>query len=198
MSRFRIYLQHPSDDTEFFHSFPVLWEIGIRMIQECSRNRIFCLLDGLDECNEGSIESLLAAFSTCFNPETSMDNLRLVLVCRPPHGGLASDLAKIFVMKIDLDADTRMEGDLKTFINTHLGRLFPKLDQWRNNFEKRLLQKSEGSFIWISFVVRELNSLTQTESSDVLERLPTGLGAIYETRVAPYTQEVKSEVEGNT
>ncbi|UKZ83104.1 hypothetical protein TrVFT333_010907 [Trichoderma virens FT-333] len=152
------------------------------LLQSPELGTVFCVLDGLDECDENSLENLSRQFRDFYFPSDHKrhiaQNLKLAIVSRKING-----LQGFRQIRLDPDNNNCINEDIKQFISAsvqELSRLPGFNDGFRKNIEKTLLSRSEGTFLWIGFVMCELlRCITCTEVTDVLNVLPSGLPAMY-------------------
>ncbi|EHK26937.1 uncharacterized protein TRIVIDRAFT_132867, partial [Trichoderma virens Gv29-8] len=164
-------------------SSPVaLWSMFKTLLQSPELGAVFCVLDGLDECDENSLENLSRQFRDFYFPSDHKrhiaQNLKLAIVSRKING-----LQGFRQIRLDPDNNNCINEDIKQFISAsvqELSRLPGFNDGFRKNIEKTLLSRSEGTFLWIGFVMCELlRCITCTEVTGVLNVLPSGLPAMY-------------------
>lgn len=156
-----------------------LWNIFEKMVSEFNE-RIYLVLDGLDECDESSIEYLRAKFERIYHEGNFKRNLniRTAIVSR--------ELERITKGATMIDLDERAqetEHDLELFID-YRAMLIPQLqgeaasDQ-RCKLRRILLDRANGTFLWVALAMDMLNDdevgkiLKSKDAADKL--LPRGL-----------------------
>ncbi|KAL7941233.1 hypothetical protein V8C42DRAFT_335705 [Trichoderma barbatum] len=159
-----------------------LWMMFTELLQAPELGTVYCVLDGLDECDEASIENLIRQFrdfySASEDARRTTRNFKLTIVSRKVNG------LHIFPqVRLDPDNENRINEDIKQFISIRmqeLSHLSGFNDGFRRDIEDTLLSRSEGTFLWVGFVMYELlNRATCEEVINVLESLPRGLPAMY-------------------
>lgn len=165
---------------DLFTSFEELWNVFMRMVESFSQTEVLCILDGLDECEPGSLEVLLRKFS---HEITATSPLRTIIVSREHPSSLKVSLSRALRIRLDLDAKTDVSKGLEQYITTRVEELaysrgYPGP---LSEYVKRILrEQSNGIYLWVSFVIEDLKSVEISEVEQCLENLPRGLDAIYE------------------
>jgi ankyrin repeat protein len=174
------YFETPKKVQLTLSSPETLWIIFRRLVQDVDLGTIFCVLDGLDECDEDTLKALIPKIVDMFSPENSQPTakLQLVIVSRDIAG-----LQGCAQVKLDPDNDKQVAGDIELFISVKVKELL-RIEGFNEEFstivQKTLLERSEGTFLWVGFVINELSrKKTCTEVLETLRTLPRGLPAIY-------------------
>jgi ankyrin repeat protein len=168
------------DDT--IASPDALWIVLGALLLAPELGNVFCILDGLDECDEAASRLLTAKFRHFFSPEragSAGGRFQLAIVSRRISG-----LDSFPQVRLDPDNDKHVESDIRKFISSSVRERLkvPGFnDTLRKTVEDELLVRSQGTFLWVGFVVAELSKKsTCTEIMETLESLPLGLPAIYD------------------
>ncbi|PKK43826.1 hypothetical protein CI102_10268, partial [Trichoderma harzianum] len=159
-----------------------LWMVFKTLLRAPKLGTVYCILDGLDECDEKSIRELVKQFRDFYSPSDHTgpiaQNLKLAIVSRKING--LEDFPKI---RLDPDNDSLINEDIKRFISTAMQELSRRPgydDDFVRDIENVLLRRSNGTFLWIGFVMKALLDMsTRMEVMDVLNALPQGLPAMY-------------------
>lgn len=159
-----------------------LWVVFKTLLRVPKLGTIYCILDGLDECDGKSIGILVKQFRDFYAPSdhtgTIAQNLKLAIVSRKING--LEDFPQI---RLDPDNDNCINEDIQRFISTAIRELSRRPgydDYFLKDIENILLRRSKGTFLWIGFVMKELLDMsTRMEIMDVLNALPQGLPAMY-------------------
>ncbi|KAL4926755.1 ankyrin repeat domain-containing protein [Aspergillus undulatus] len=126
-------------------------------------------------------------------PRTS--GIRLMVVSRDIHA-----LKGLPTIQLDPDHDNEINTDVQRFVQYRVRELYKVAGftlELAAQVEETLLERSEGTFLWIGFVMNELmQKATCTELLETLEALPKGLPAIY-GRILLEVDESKREVVGS-
>ncbi|KAF5004190.1 hypothetical protein FDECE_9328 [Fusarium decemcellulare] len=161
-------------------SFESLWRIFQLMVNALESTTTYCVIDALDECDEASLPSLLKKLNLLFqpdDPETRSHGLKLVIFSRRYPVCLPLTLSKFPHFQLDDSA-----RDVDMYISQRVSQLSTNIENDRllERITKAFRERSEGTFLWVSFMAEELESRTIGEIEQALEHLPQGLDAIYE------------------
>lgn len=166
-------------------SLEALWKIFEAVIQDPELGTIYCVLDGLDECEEGSLEVLLKKLKIFFSlarPESSKVGFKLIAVSRELSKWTAGELSGFPRVNLDIESENEVNNDIQRFISAEVKELSKRAGysvELHKEVENALLEGAEGSFLWVSFVVVELQKKARAEVKDALKGISRGLPAIY-------------------
>ncbi|KAF4451153.1 hypothetical protein F53441_5852 [Fusarium austroafricanum] len=163
-------------------SVETLWQIFTAMIRDPTAGTITCVLDGLDECDESSINILSEKFwELLSSTNINRRNFRILItgssICEP------ADLPDTFT-KLSLDSDNHKSNarDVRRYIKAHIKRI-ARDNEWDPELQKKTeesLIKANGSFLWASLVVSDLRGKAENLTASYLDELPVHVKAIYE------------------
>jgi hypothetical protein len=154
-----------------------LWELFRQAIQGTGLETMYCLIDGLDECDDASARWLAVQFA---NLAQENDNgvLRLLVVSR---GMLDFRLVK--QIHLDHDNDHSIRADIETFASARMSVLSQRLqlsDGFRSRIQLELLRKAGRTFLWVGYAMNELLAKeTSLEVQEAIDDLPTELPELY-------------------
>lgn len=160
-------------------SAAALWITLERCLQDTATGTIFCILDGLDEC-EG-ISSLVAKFvnlSSRRDSSTIAERFQLAVSSRDVSG-----LAGFTRLKLDPDSEEQVNSDIQLFISAKIDEI-SKIEGFnediRAHIQRTLLKHAEGTFLWVGFLMNELcQKKTCVDLLETLHDFPKGLDAVY-------------------
>ena len=162
-----------------------LWRIFRDCICDPVVGTTYCVIDGLDECDEQSLEILLARITSLplTNSITfSSCHLHLIVVSREIPDVIAESLSSFPRIRLDPDADCEINDDIRRFIEAEvnglaLNRKYPRslTEQVKQTFHER----AHGTFLWVSAVAKMLPKYKATEVDQALELFPPSLDEIY-------------------
>lgn len=161
-------------------SWRQLWILFQEMLSCCKYQRLFVVIDALDESDSGDADEFLALLC-----KTGLDDARVKwlvtsrrLPCLPALGQNALDHVKI---DLDLCQDEilrAVEAYVKARVdNFHAARMFDTT--LRAKVESELVQKAASSFLWVSLVCDDLQKATMSEIQWKISDLPRGLECLY-------------------
>ena len=105
-------------------SFETLWKIFESMVRDPILGTAYCVLDGLDECDEASLEVLLEKFAVLFSAKTngsSVCHLNLIVLSRDLPDFIPELLSSFPRIRLNPDADTEISSDINQFIEVKDG-----------------------------------------------------------------------------
>ena len=145
-----------------------LWRILSNVLQDPRNGKVFCVLDGLDECDDDSPAWLARKFGDFYSKnEVRKRSLNVVLLSRPDILELATHASPA---QIDLgeENEDKVRADLEKYVSDRIQKL-PCLERAEAGFQdrirKELLDGAQGTFLWVSSVMTDLKK----------ERTPTGV-----------------------
>jgi len=175
------YLETPERAQLTLSSLETLWITFRRVIQDVDLGKMFCVLDGLDECDADSTSLLVAKLVELFTLNDSQITngaFKIVIVSRNIPG-----LRSCTQVKFNPDNEEHVVSDIKRFISVRvkeLSRIEGFNEDFRIAVRKTLLERSEGTFLWVGLVMRELSQKrTCTEVLEALRELSPDLSEIY-------------------
>ncbi|UKZ54103.1 hypothetical protein TrVGV298_007909 [Trichoderma virens] len=161
-------------------SFEALWKYFLNMVNSLRISQVTCIIDGLDECDPKSLEPLLIKLSKI----TSMSpRLKMIILSREYPQCIKHSLGQFSRIRLDPDAKTEVSDGLDQYISTRVAELSRSKDypDTLSNYVKEVLKdKSAGTYLWVSFVVKDLQTMEVSEVEESLEQLPQGLDALYQ------------------
>jgi nucleoside phosphorylase len=163
-------------------SFNTLWKVFQDMIMASNFHTIYCIVDALDECEDNSLAILLKKFKKLSQSSTaSSTKLKLICLSRRFPERIPESLDTF--TKVELDMMTAGKEDVNRFISeriSDLSRMKKFTSRMRKRVEEVFQEKSEGTFLWVSFMARDLEEKPLLDIIPSLDRLPSGLNAVYE------------------
>ncbi|KAK8112525.1 hypothetical protein PG984_013051 [Apiospora sp. TS-2023a] len=157
-----------------------IWNVFEALVTSQDSAPTFCILDGLDECDKESSRKLAQRFHDLFTvikAAHSTNTFKLAVVSRDQSG-----LRGFSNLRLQ-ECDVHIQHDIELFIASKIrDSLSHKtdLDGWIRPISDELRNRSEGSFLWISFVVRDLSEYrTSSKVMKALQRTPKGLEEQY-------------------
>ena len=170
---------------ESLFSFETLWRIFESMVCDPALETTYCVLDGLDECDEASLEILLGKFAALLSAKTdesSVCHLNLLIVSRALPDFIPELLSSFPRIALDPDADTEINQDIDLFIKAKVNELsrsrrYP--EALRVHVEDVFRERAQGTFLWIGIVAQALRKYKATEVEEALDLFPKGLDELY-------------------
>lgn len=169
-----------------------LWIIFEKMYRDARNKNVYCVLDGIDECDENSRLWIIAKLRSISFPEhksSSSGHFHVIVVSRdiPRLRGCAQ-------IRLDPDEDTQVGRDVDLFISAKLDtisrQIGPEFASIRQHVKNGISEKAKGTFLWVGFIMSDLSRKgTCTEIVAAMRNLPKDLEGIY----ARILLEVKQE-----
>ena len=166
-------------------SFETLWKIFENMVHDPALGTMYCVLDGLDECDEASLEVLLRKFAALFSVKTNESpvcHLNLIIVSRDLPDFIPELLSRFPRIRLDSDADTEINNDIYRFIEVKVDKL-SELRQYPESLrvlvKKVFRKRAQGTFLWIGIVAKALKRYGAAEVENALDFFPRGLDELY-------------------
>jgi ankyrin repeat protein len=180
----RPYFESPERKQQTLLSMQTLWIIFWKMITDADLPPMYCVLDGLDECDEAGLQFLMPKLIEVFSPEAlspSSKGFKLAIVSRPNH--IMKGMQRYEQVNLDIDNSEAVNNDIEQFIHAGVEEL-SGLEGFGHELQEyvqtTLLNLAEGTFLWAGFAMMELRQCTTcTQLLDALERIPLGLSAVY-------------------
>ena len=170
-------------------SFAALWLVFDRMVQ-ISGKSVFCILDGLDECDDTSVDELTTSFRELFSQPISTNSyVKIALTSRPLSTANSTTLNPF--PRIVLDNESHTKSDVGIFVKAEFSKYFSpdslteyfsdvaQRDAWCYKTKARLVEMANGTFLWAGFAIKELRTTKPPNVGEKLEELPRGLDQLY-------------------
>ncbi|KAK8019073.1 hypothetical protein PG990_004211 [Apiospora arundinis] len=154
-----------------------IWNVFEALVTSQDSAPTFCILDGLDECDKESSRNLTRRFHDLFTMNKAMHSFKLAVVSRDQSGlrGFSNLRLQECDLHIRHDIELYIASNIRDSLSHKTG-----FDGWIQLISHELRVRSEGSFLWINFVVRDLSRYRiSSEVFKALERTPKGLEEQY-------------------
>ncbi|CAH0053594.1 unnamed protein product [Clonostachys solani] len=163
--------------------FESLWGIFQSMVEDLKGLELCCVLDGLDECNEHSLQQLLRKIESLFNEHGGKQTLKMIVVSRRHPNCLESTLGSFSQISLDSAHENNVKSDIDSYIAVRLADLTKKRpipQSLANHIEETFHEKSQGTFLWVSFMMEDFHNKSVASIEKALDSLPFGLDEVYE------------------
>ncbi|KAL9619052.1 MAG: hypothetical protein Q9160_006307 [Pyrenula sp. 1 TL-2023] len=167
-------------DRALFDDVHALWDILINMTKADTFQELFIVIDGIDECQEGSREQLLHNIRSLASQGSASSTVRFILCGRPIVSfGPTSDAFR----KIRIDTE-KISDDLPRFIDARV-RETAEEKSWPSNLtedvREHLIKTAEGTFLYVGLFLEQVKKLRPSEVDRQLSEheLPKSLQGIY-------------------
>jgi hypothetical protein len=153
------YFETPERTQQTVSSLETLWIIFSKLIADAELGTMFCVLDGLDECDESTLGGLLPRIVSMLTGDarsSASGTLKLAIVSRDLPG-----LQGCTRIRLDPDNDEQVASDIELFVAARvqqLSRIEGFHGDFRSSVQTALLERAEGTFLWVGFAIHELSS----------------------------------------
>ncbi|KAF3010002.1 hypothetical protein E8E13_011392 [Curvularia kusanoi] len=167
--------------TQDLTSWHVLWCIFKEMLMRCKTKTVYVVIDALDECPDKEMAKFLRAITrTGF-----MSNVKWLVTSRPFDIATRELLGPPDQVAISLDEKSeQLAGLVRVYIakkTSDLDRLKQYPSGLREQVEKILAAKAEGTYLWVSLVCKRLENVRKNAGVlAAIETLPPGLKPFYQ------------------
>jgi ankyrin repeat protein len=161
-----------------FENFEALWRILSNMLRDPKSGDVVFLIDALDECEELSRESLIESLK--WLPEEVSADYKVLITSRPGYdkGNILDEISTC--LRVDTG---NINKDLFQFISSRVGDI-SRRKRWssalQRDVQKTLTEKAQGTFLWVSLVLKDLERTNTHQVREKLKKLPPGLDEMYD------------------
>lgn len=167
-------------------SFETLWRIFESIVRDPMIGTAYCVLDGVDECDEISLEVLLKKFAALLSMKTDRlpaCHLNLIIISRELPECIPELLSSFPHIRLAPDADTKVNNDIQLFIENkvdYLARRKHYPEPLRVRVEEVFQNRAQGTFLWIGIVAKVLEKYKAVNDVEkALDDFPPGLDKLY-------------------
>ncbi len=169
------------------NALQTLWRILQNMLLQSTLNRVYFVVDALDECDPESRETLLRLMEVYTGKDktgsTAGSATKWILTSRNNE----VDINEAFINSPDISLENNsasVDHAVSRYIGWKVDRLLEKKrysEEQRDVVLKVLKEKAGGTFLWVSLACAELNKTFKTNGTirRALDRLPRGLAEMY-------------------
>ncbi|KAK2599764.1 hypothetical protein N8I77_011490 [Diaporthe amygdali] len=162
-------------------NFDTLWRHLQSMIQSAGFSTIYILIDALDECDKLSRDVVLSALTHMAESVQTQGSTKIkaLTTARPEmdiEGGLPSSWSRLRVDSglVNVDLKAFIQSSVETMVTA---KQIP--EKTADLIQEALAKHADGTFLWASFVLRELARTPVYKIRKALEELPQGLYDVY-------------------
>ncbi|EXJ61753.1 hypothetical protein A1O7_02183 [Cladophialophora yegresii CBS 114405] len=159
------------------NSFDGLWRVFENIIRDIDVEIVSCVLDGIDELQDSSLDTLLPKLQ-----DLALPKLKVIAFSRHFPRSISDALSHYPTIRLDPDSQKEISTDVDTYVRNSVKEL-SRVKRYPPDLERHVLEtlklRSESTFLWISFAVGILRKVTISETEACLNSLPAGLHDIY-------------------
>jgi hypothetical protein len=156
--------------------------------------QLYLVFDGIDEAEREDIVDLLTLLTACLQRKLK---IQVLLVGRPEMDQMVSTLGSDSVAKIEVSI-TKNSADIMRYITRNYDRspTLPKRADFRQKVVTALLEGSNGMFLWVDLMFKDLSMRSQPKQIlNALRTLPKGLDKVYDKILGRIEMDVAEDVE---
>jgi ankyrin repeat protein len=164
--------------------FEPLWTAFLATTQDARMPTTSCILDGLDECNEDSLEDLWSKIGQMFptlddTPRRKpKHHLKLIVVSRNNPFSIERAMQPFPRLDLERDAHLQIRNGISKYIEVPSQELACP-EETRQYVKEKLLANSQGTYLWIEFAINALRKVRVIDIEDTVAELPFGLDVMY-------------------
>jgi hypothetical protein len=169
--------------SNLFESLPALWLAFISMVKDPLCGSTYCIIDGLDECEEKSQKGFLDQLTRLVDPEDKIskdiNDLKILILSRQTI--IINERLKQFP-QMALSGFQESRDDVKLFVTKKVEKLARRKsysEELAEAISQCLIGKAEGIFLWVALACEDLDNVSAAHSMQMLELFPKGLEDIY-------------------
>ena len=167
-----------------FTSFRSLWTIFVSIIQDPEVGEVCCLIDALDECEKESRQLFLTSFKELFVSQQSEKTYVKFIVTSRRERDIVESLSAVGPAIRNLQVDSgKVNDDLSKFIVVKVNELSTRKgysESLKEDVKHALTNKAEGTFLYVSLVLDDINKKANSVVRKRLKELPSGLNNLYD------------------
>lgn len=167
-------------------SWRKLWDIFLEMTERCQDATIYIVVDALDECQNDGISQFLRVIIR--TSSLNAGKIKCLLTSRPLGDAEKELLTSKDQAQVSLELNSaNVNQAIKSYITTKMEeidrhqRLHPKL---RQTVAQELVNRSDGTYLWVSLVCRDLKKTQPQEMLKRVQTLPEDLESLYKQKCA--------------
>ncbi|OJJ65125.1 hypothetical protein ASPSYDRAFT_85103 [Aspergillus sydowii CBS 593.65] len=170
--------EYDSKGEAVFSGVEDLWRLLVSAVAEGGKD-VFCILDGLDQCEGVSQRSLAKAISKLYERDATEDNtanprrspsLKMLITSRPLNS-LTTKLYKLNHYRVRGEDQYQSIGsDIQLVITHEINELFEDgliERHMRGLIHAKLSQQDDYTYLWIAAVMQELRNRAEDGASEV-------------------------------
>lgn len=152
--------------------------------------RQYWVIDALDECRVSASKVYEHLYSILSRID---DQLPLkILITSTPSRDIDQLMGRLPKFQVQISLDSTLQ-DIRRYVEANSNNLPDQGDHARNSLIRKVIEKSSGCFLWVSFVVDQLKECYSSEEiEEVLEEIPEALEDIYRRNIKTMISHVRS------
>lgn len=167
-----------------FNDVYALRRILKNMLLDERSDKVFVLIDALDECEASTRKDLLSWIQIIsqLSPAGDSGKIKILLTCRPHINDIEDELQDVGTQLQMGSAE--INHDLAKYIDDRVDELAKK-KHYQLSLKQKVIEtlkrESGNTFLWVSLMIAELKTTLMHKVEEKLNRLPHGLDNTYST-----------------
>jgi hypothetical protein len=175
---------------KLFTDFNDMWRMFISVLKDEAIGRVYLLIDALDECTPPSSESFLSSLKEFLEQKSARNSNLHILITSRPERRILDNISPDHYLQMD---SAKINSDLTLYIDEKVNQLARNRKysaSLKNEVRSALVNRSGGTFLWVSLVIQDLAKTTVTRLvKEKLRSLPKSLEEIYERIISEISSE---------
>lgn len=176
-----------------YNSLGTLFGLFKQLLNNERFQRVCCVIDGLDECEESARTTLLDLFGQFFSSTQASNTVLQILVTSRPYDSIRLHMERLGASTLRCEAkDEAIMTDIASYVSHEVSRLAldRKLSlEMQQTVREKLVDGSQGIFLWTSLMVQRLSRTPNRFMVKALDETPPGISGMYERILAEIPQE---------
>lgn len=175
---------------KMFNEVHSLWNLLATAIADRFAGNVICIIDGLDECKTPSrnefVQLLVTFCASCAKNDSELLGLNFLVTSRP-YIFIQDQLQQPLIIRLKVEDENDLtSADIELVVRARVesfGRQRRISDAVKNALIDRLTDKAGQTFLWVSFVLADLEqSLRASEKklNELINQIPKNLNVAYE------------------
>ena len=162
-------------------SWRILWHIFLEMLDRCQCQRVYVVVDALDECEDEGMADFfkLIVRTGLYQPS----KIKWMLTSRPLDSAELELLAGADQVLVSLELNSKHVAEaVKTYIACKAAELDRRQSygpRLRQEVETELRNRAEETYLWLSLACKRLEGVHRDQALKMIQKLPPGLPAFY-------------------
>ncbi|CAG8080643.1 unnamed protein product [Penicillium salamii] len=184
-------------DSEDLSSWRALWDVFLEMLEYCKCQRVYIIVDALDECQSDSMADFLKLLVR--NGLDRPSKIKWMLTSRPLDTAERELLTGYEQVQVSLELNLSSVSEaVKIYVSskmTELDRRHLYGEQLKLEIQTKLIKKAKSTFLWVSLVGKELESVCRKKALTTIRNLPSGLYPFYNQILIQLSKGERADVQ---
>lgn len=176
-----------SKGKRFATELHTLWRVLTTVTSDALCGNVFCIIDGLDECEELTMNELLREMVNHYSTPSCKQTYLKFLALSRPYLSIQDEFENLQEVRLKTEVELDSIGDDIELVVRHkiktLGKKRSLGEALQEDLINRLIYNSDRTFLWVALVLEEMEKairVSQKALEDLLDTLPKSLNATYE------------------